>query len=293
MKRFLIGLAMLGVGCSIDSGTTEGKEKSSKENSFASFLPENDFHRTKRYYAAGEVTEDDFDLILSAAEEIYAPIIASFGAELVVSGAWEDNTVNAYANQDGNRWEVSFFGGLARHPEMTFYGFSLVVCHELFHHLGGFPVYSNSEWNAAIEGQSDYGAAAACARKMFDQNSPMRVWGRDLMKKKKKPTEPPGQKSCSGFYGIDKEVCEITLEGGLSLGRVLAELNGEKAPSYSTPSKVVVSKTMEKHPDSQCRLDTYLAGALCNKTWEDRSIPRSKSEADKVSCAKPKCWYKS
>jgi hypothetical protein len=289
MKRFLIAIAMLGVGCSIDSGTTEGKEKSSQELTYASFLPENNFDE-RSYYKAGEVTQDDFETILYAAEEIYTPIVAAFGAQLVVNGDYADKTVNAYANQDGDRWEVSFFGGLAKHPEMTVPGFALVVCHELFHHLGGFPVYSNSRW-AAIEGQSDYGAVTACARKMFDQNSPMRVWGKDLMKKKK-PTEPSGQKSCSGFYGIDKEVCEITLEGGLSLGRVLAALNGEKAPSYSTPSKVVVSKTMETHPPAQCRVDTYLAGALCNKTWEDRTIPRNKSEADKASCAKPKCWYK-
>jgi len=266
----------------------------SDQNHFekVSFLPENNYDKTKTYYSAGEVTEEDFDAVLAAAEEIYGPIVESFGARLIVFGDFESPTVNAYASQNGNEWSVNFYGGLAKHPEMSVPGFALVVCHELFHHLGGYNFYSDSPWKASIEGQSDYGAAASCARKMFDQSSPLRIWGRDLMKRKKTPKEP-GQKTCAGFYGIDKEICEITLEGGLSLGRVLAELNSEKAPSYSTPSRVVVKKTMESHPDSQCRTDTYLAGALCNKTWNDSLIPRNKSEADKVSCEKPKCWYKS
>lgn len=262
----------------------------SDQNHFekVSFLPENNYDKTKSYYAAGEVTEEDFDAVLAAAQEIYSPIIESFGAQLIVFGDFESPTVNAYASQDGNEWSVNFYGGLAKHPEMTVPGFALVVCHELFHHLGGYPFYSDSPWKASIEGQSDYVAVASCARKMFDQSSPLRVWGRDLMKRKKNPTE---NVSCSG-YGIDKEVCELSLAGGLSLGKVLAELNGDPVPSYATPSKVVVKKTMQEHPPAQCRLDTYKIGALCGKEWNDSVIPRNKLEADKVSCVKPKCWYK-
>jgi hypothetical protein len=288
MKRFLIGLAMLGVGCSIDSGTTEGKEKSSKENTFASFLPENDFHRTKRYYAAGEVTEDDFDLVIAAGIEIYQPILEGLGLNLTIDGDYTDETVNAYCSRDGDNVMVKMFGGLAKQPLMTVEGFAMVLCHELGHAVAGIPVYKDNPW-AAIEGQSDYFATAACARKIFDPSSPMTYRVMQLMKKKK-PTQPA---NCLVYRGADKTICELSLLGGLSLGAVLADLNDEPTPKYETPSKVVVKKTMEAHPPAQCRTDTYLAGALCNKNWDDNTIPSNKSEADKVSCAKPKCWYKS
>lgn len=279
----IAGIMFILAGCSLDSGLTEGKENRFKK---ASFLPENDYNKRK-YYSTGEVSEDDFNAALYAAEEIYGPIIQRFGRRLIVNGDYNDPTVNAYADQNGDEWQVSFFGGLAKHPDMTLPGFVLVVCHELGHHLAGFPFYSNSPWKAAIEGQSDYFATASCARKMFDQNSPLRFSGVDLWKKR----NPDQNENNCNAYGLDNEVCKLSLDGGLSLGRVLADLSNETAPSYETPSKVVVKKTMEKHPPSQCRLDSYKMGVLCTKQWNDEIIPRNKSEADKVSCQKPKCWY--
>jgi hypothetical protein len=292
MKRFLIGLAMLGVGCSIDSGTTEGKEKAANTKyRVGSFLPENNYHERATAYKAGEVSEEDFDLIISAAQEIYGPIVESFGAELIINKDFDDDTVNAFANQDGNKWEVSFFGGLAKHKDMNFYGFSLVVCHELGHHLGFGVMYPDTQWRAAVEGQADYFATAACARKMFDQSSPLRVWGRDLMKKKKKPSEPPSSTGCTGFYGIDKEVCEVSLEGGLSLGRVLADLNGDPAPTYEKMDRSKIKKTQYPHPKAACRLATYYGGAVCKKSWPDSFEPNNVKELKPNACFEySTCW---
>jgi len=288
MKRFLLGLAMLGVGCSIDSGTTEGKERASQEQTFASFLPENDFYKTKRYYAAGEVTEEDFNLVIEAGIEIYQPILEGLGLNLSIEGDYEDETVNAYCSRDGNDVMVRMFGGLAKQPLMTVEGFAMVVCHELGHAVAGIPVYKNNSW-AAVEGQSDYFATAACARKMFDPSSPVAYRVVDLMRRKS-PKQPT---NCLVYRGADKTVCELSLSGGLSLGSVLADLNDEPTPRYETPSKVVVKKTMEAHPPAQCRLDSYKAGALCNKEWNDSIIPSSKAQESAVNCERPKCWYKS
>lgn len=272
--------------CSAPIGEKISARKNGQTDSVVkSFLPENDYHE-RNYYQNGEVSEDDFNAILAAAYELYSPIIESFGARLIVNGDYRSNTVNAYANQDGNEWSISFFGGLAKHPKMTFSGFVIVVCHELAHHLGGYPYYSNSPWNASVEGQSDYFATASCAKRMFDSSSPLRIWGFDLWKNRN-PTESG---NCNSF-GLDRNVCELSLAGGLSLGAVLADLGNEREPSYSTPSKTVVKKTMEKHPNAQCRLDTYRIGALCNRIWDDYSMPRNRIEAEKISCQKPKCWY--
>jgi len=288
MKRILLFAALLGAGCSIDAGKTEGKEASAKPFRVASFLPENNYHE-RSYYQAGEVTEQDFDAVLYAAEEIYGPIVESFGARLIVNGDFRSPTVNAYADQDGDEWSISFFGGLAKHKDMTLNGFVIVVCHELGHHLGGFPMYRDSPWQASNEGNSDYFATASCARKMFDPSSPLRYWGVDLWKKRK--PDPTQSQNCTGS-NIDKEVCQMSLDGGLSLGKVLADLGGDNVPSYSTPDKTVVKKTLDSHPNAQCRLDSYKAGAFCSKEWRDDMIARNKSEMAQVSCSdRPRCWY--
>lgn len=282
MKSLFLLVCALLFAC---SGPTELKSQSGETTRHygfkKSFLPENNFHETRRYYAAGEVTEEDFNDVLEAIRTIYEPIFWNHGATLNVYGDWNDNTVNAYADQAGTAWNVSFFGGLAKHIYMTREGFALVACHEIGHHIGGLPLYTDNPW-ASIEGQSDIYATTACAKMMFDENSPL-AYKWSFMKKKPKPT--PGD-------NCNSSVCKLSLEAGLSLGKVLAELNDESMPSYETPSKVVVKKTMESHPPSQCRLDSYKVGALCNKPWNNSVIPKTKAQENAVNCERPKCWYK-
>lgn len=286
MFKLLI-FVMLFYSCSVSPNERTTKITINHGNRIASFMPENNFHETKRYYAAGEVTEEDFDLVIDSAIEIYTPIFNNLGMNLTIQGDFSDETVNAFCSKDGNNVTVQMFGGLAKQTQMTIEGFALVVCHEIFHAIGGIPKYSGNDW-ASIEGQADMGAVSACARKMFDPSSPINYRALELMKRKK-PKQPT---SCANFKGIDKQVCELSLIGGLSLGAVLASLNDEPSPKYETPSKVIVKKTMESHPDSQCRLDTYKVGTLCNKTWNDSIIPSTKAQDNAVNCERPKCWYK-
>jgi len=70
---------------------------------------------------------------------------------------------------------------------------------------------------------------------------------------------------------------------------------------FSVKDEKIVDKTYEKHPNPQCRLDTYVAGALCKTRWNNNLIPKDENEADLVSCQndkyqfgkKPRCWYSS
>ena len=57
-------------------------------------------------------------------------------------------------------------------------------------------------------------------------------------------------------------------------------------------------KTYEDHPETQCRLDTYFAGALCNKDYREDV---SQTEEVKGTChaslgdrvgVRPACWFK-
>ncbi|MCF2910466.1 hypothetical protein L1285_19330 [Pseudoalteromonas sp. DL2-H2.2] len=270
-------------------------------------MPENNLH-LRHNAMSGDMTEDDFNRIIDEINVIYEPIVNSHGANLVWRRNWDDNTVNAYALQQGNNWIVSMFGGLARAPEVTEDGFALVVCHELGHHLGGFP-FKGTRW-ASSEGQSDYFASHACAKQIWadEDNTPYRYTVNATAKAK-----------CDATYGnfYDQNLCYRTAMAGYSLASLLAAGRGQTV-SFDDRDTSVVSQTYEAHPQPQCRLDTYVEGALCKIDNDDYLIPGkdvtlgrqsiyAELEAARNHCAsishslnvpnandayRPKCWYK-
>lgn len=242
-----------------------------------SFMPENELWMQDRYQTAN-ISESEFNSILDIIEQTYAPIFQKFGANLVLERAWDDSTVNAYADQQGSNWIVHMYGGMARRSEMNVAGFGLVACHEIGHHLGGFPYYSSSPW-AANEGQSDYFANFACAKKVFDSLPTPTISG------------TPKSKCDTAFASdLDRVRCYKALVGSQALGNLLAVLGGSPNPSYDTSDPSQVSKTSDAHPKAQCRLDTMLAGAICTeKIWKDDVIPKT----DGYVCNnRPRCWFK-
>jgi len=269
------------------------------KTSHVSFLPENTLFTAddpSLQVNANGIDEAYFNALIAKAQDIFAPIVAQHGANLVITGNWSDSTVNAYASRSGNIWEVKMFGGMARRSEITKDGFALVICHELHHHLSGFPTYAG-EW-AANEGNSDFGATAGCAERMLSEADPVPTPAPD-------PTPVPTPKPpcpfvpevdatpCKGFsFGGNATVCQRSIDGSISLGKLLAVLGGTKIPSINTPDKTVVTKTSDKHPNAQCRLDTMYLGVLCSQKWNYGIIPQNKNEMAMVSCSsRPRCWY--
>jgi uncharacterized protein YkwD len=240
-----------------------------------SFMPENELWRHDS--GIKNVSQGEFNGILDKIEAHYKPIIAGFGAQFSIVRSWEDSTVNAYADRspDGKSWIIKMFGGMARRPEITVVGFGLVACHEIGHHIAGFPKYSG-QW-ASNEGQSDYFSTFVCAKKVL-ADYPV-------------PEIPEaGREKCDAAYTeqLDRETCYKSIAGGLSLSKLLAALGNTATPAIETPDTKKVSKTSDSHPAAQCRLDTYVAAATCAKSWDDKVIPTSAA----ATCDnRPRCWY--
>ncbi len=179
----------------------------------------------------------------------------------------------------------------------------MVLCHELGHHLGGFPFVSS--W-AADEGQSDYFATHAC---------PSLLWGDDMVGNAAARAQIPAtpKMQCDAVYATEgaQNLCYRTVIAGKHLADLLGALGGTTA-SYETPDTTVVTATSHSHPRAQCRLDTYTAGALCTNDYEkaviagkDRGANRNDRESETISanqyCAsrdnftygtRPTCWFK-
>lgn len=268
----------------------------------AMILPPNDLHLQDVPGLAENMTEEEFNDIIDRVEDYYAPIIEEFGARLRISRRWEDTTVNAYAQQQGRTWIVTMFGGLARRPEVTPDGFMLVVCHEMGHHVGGFPF--SSRW-AANEGQSDYFATHACARNIWIDDTATNASFRDTV-------DETAKMKCDIAYNdiAEQNLCYRSAMAGKSLAVLLGALRNSEVPTFETPDESEVSRTNNAHPEAQCRLDTYFAGALCSDLeWDDLAIPgksvRNSRQAEitslKYSCSqknpdheismRPKCWF--
>lgn len=273
----------------------------------ASILPPNDLHLEDNPEILADMTKDEFDAIINGIVELYQPLAAVHGAQIKSSNGWSDSTVNASANRMGNTWFINMYGGLARRAEVTKDGFALVVCHELGHHFGGFPFKGGllGGW-AADEGQSDYFATQACARKAWKNDRALNASFASRVGNYEKSRCDDAWESED-----DRNLCYRIAAAGESLGGLLAALRKSPTPSYETPDEGRVLFTNHSHPEAQCRLDTYLAGAVCPSVFPDDVIParrhpggqwtRSAERAAlKFSCSpvdtfafaqRPRCWF--
>ncbi len=271
----------------------------------ATILPPNTLYlQDKMQIQKADMSEEVFNKIIDTVTAQYETTFNNHGAKLVVEKYWGDPTVNAFADQQGDIWSVAMYGGLARRSEITNDGFALVMCHEIGHHLAGFPFYQYMDW-AATEGQSDYYATQVCARKIWETDMAGNAAHRATI-------HPTAKAKCDATWSTeeDQNLCYRTAEASLSLAVLLGALNDE-VPNYDTPSKEVVTATVESHPDAQCRLDTYVNGAACTSAHEfelipgksatDKSSKAAENEAAKNSCMmasqytlglRPACWFK-
>jgi len=277
-------------------------------SAFAKFLPDNDLWRQDNVLGFGgaTMTEVEFNQVIDKVYSATEPSVKLHGGSLDVQRLWNDKTVNAMSSQLGNSWKVMMYGGLARRPEITPDGFTIVMCHEMGHHLGGYP-YSNPirGW-AASEGQADYFATQVCARKVFAQEKVENA-------KSRFDVDAKAKQNCDLAWNNqdDQNLCYRVATASKGLALLLGSLTKvTKNPDFGTPDTSVVSSTNRTYASAQCRLDTYVNGSLCKVEFDLSVIPgreflyqngpKAEAEALKNSCTKekmsegqrPACWYK-
>jgi hypothetical protein len=268
-----------------------------EQKELCNFMPKNNLRIPVGANLAGGIDEDTFNEVIDRISAVYEPIIKSKGGKLKVNRLWTDSTVNASAQRMGKTYVLNMYGGLARHAITTADGFALVVCHELGHHLGGFPQKSYSDstvsW-ASNEGQSDYFATMKCFRRVFEKDDNAKVVAGLAV---------PGlvKTKCSQTFKSTAEI-NLCIRGSMG-GSVLANLlnslsSSSKVPGFSTPDLSEVEETDHTHPAAQCRLDTYFAGAVCNTHYsqdfgtDDASTGACAEEKGDQEFYRPHCWYK-
>lgn len=234
----------------------------------ADILPPNDLWKQDNILSATGISEQQFNDIIDLLEFRYRPFFLFFNGHIVFNRFWTDATVNAFAHRNGNDWIIDMYGGLARRREITADGFLLTACHEIGHHLGGYPFYPPdgvNDW-AATEGNADSYATQACAR--F-------IWWTDPANATIASTAPQTVRDrCAAVWSSahDRDLCARVALAGKSLADLSGSLEGSTV-NFDTPDTHVVTQTVSAHPAAQCRLDTYLAGAFCGVFYNFNIIP--------------------
>jgi hypothetical protein len=258
------------------------------------FVPENDMKISVNAKRFGGLNEAQFNNAIERVEVIYAPIVAGLGGKLVIDRDWDDATVNAYAQRSGSTWMVNMFGGLARHETITEDGMSLVVCHEIGHHIGGAPTkVSGSSW-ASNEGQADYFSNLKCLRRTFLNDDNIAIVAAMNV-----PAALTNACAKAWTSVEDKAICVRGGMAGDSVAKLFASLRNQTSPAkFDTPDRAAVSVTNDNHPATQCRLDTYFQGSLCEVNYND-NVERNSEVAGVChgtlghkSGLRPTCWFK-
>lgn len=245
------------------------------------------------------IDESSFYRLIDGVTAYYLADIKAMGAKLTVNRNWRANGVNANATRTENRWYINIYGGLARHPQQSLDGFILAVCHEFGHHLGGFPFKLYTYTWAANEGQADYFATQACVKGIW-RNETMINELFDLPG----ATEPAARQKCDQAYQADDDrfLCYRISAAAKAFTAVLSTLHKSASPpSAATPDSGNVGSTLDSYPSDQCRMDTFIAGALCEMEFDTTAVPASEDAQRAQSCFRssgyfwgyrPPCWFR-
>lgn len=183
-------------------------------------------------HAGTGITEDQYTKVLDKVQEAYDPVFADIGKSLNIERSWDDGTVNAQA------W----------------WSWDKKTCNiEMF---GGLARFS--------------GVTAAGFRQVALHEIGHCLGGEPLY-----PRSDLSAEGQADFYStsVGCDLMDVACKASsLNLARLLATLNKDVPPVRPSPPLPEVKDTYLKHPDAQCRLNTYDAGRL--------------------ELERPRCWYK-
>lgn len=218
-----------------------------------------------------EITEQQFLTTIHEIHALYFPMSQDLGRPMEIFHDWKMPYFSAWASNLDQVFKINFWGGFARLPSMSIETWEFVVCHEVGHIVGGEPMEDNKLLNDfSAEGQSDYFAITEClphyyrtfARTQFDRSRSTK-FELETCNKRYKNT-------------IDQNICLKTLKAGRDFSHILRESGHTDDPtSYHTPAPHTDETIDSSYPSPQCRLDSFLTGALC---------------LDK-ECVRDGCWY--
>lgn len=235
-------------------------------NSYAVIVPPN--RHTKTYFSntnRGNLSELEFNNTVAYFGNYFTGVARVHNSRLILEKYWSNPLVNLYAEHFDTTWFIHIFGGYARLPNLNVDALLLSLCHELGHHIAGFP-YKNV-WSTA-EGQADYFSTHACVEELWKKDT-------EVNKNFVNLVDPYSKARCMRSYSDagKQNLCFRKAVSALNLAQIFAKLQGTPDVNPSFTSFIPVKATIYEHVDAQCRFETFMRGALCPKLYNWRVIP--------------------
>lgn len=227
-------------------------------------------------------------------DKLYRPVARSNGKSFEIRIEKNDSS-SAAAETDTKRVAVIANTGLLKNSTLSPDGLRMIICHELGHIFGGAPRKNvPPEWDGpsaqdgrsftSSEGQADYYASASCFHRIIRGSNHQEALVNVSAASR-------AQRQCDSRLGANSEeslICQRAAAGAENM----LQLNRVSPISYSTPNQSVSDKIItDSYPDRQCRLDTFLMGAVCRS---DIPIVMDFNDASANDCKdayRPLCWY--
>ena len=191
---------------------------------------------------------------------------------------------------------------------------TLQVCHEIGHLLGGAPLKPGDNSvipTVSVEGQADYFATSYCLKRIWKRNIGNSPYHFHSSLCKAKYINPAEQNFCnriaeaslslSLFNHHQSNLKDDALHAGYLSKKDLRLYSGR--PTLNNFEDRVVTETVTSWPSPQCRLDSLMAGALCEgaslqilngivhfKSCELSSGADSSNLSKIQSGVRPGCW---
>ncbi len=246
----------------------------------------------------------EFEILIDRIISFFQSSAQAHGAKFSREIFWNSSGIGAFTQRldYGTNWRISFYDGILRLPFVNDDVITLVACHEIGHHIGGYPFKENG-WSSA-EGQADYFATHACLPKVWKDQ-------RERNESFVSMVKTDFRKKCDESFAEvwRRQICyrsTVAMEH-----MVHYEGYGKKTqPKLSLKDKTKVISTQLMHPSPQCRIDTQLAGIFCGMLFDFENIPghfnrgentlSAEQESNRFICttksmqpdaARPRCWF--
>ena len=238
--------------------------------------------------AQAAISKDAFDQVLDLVESAYSQDFLALNQRLRIDRYWQSDNKKASAwkieDDQGELSTIRLDGGIARHIEITNDAFLFIVCHEDGHHLAGTPRI----WKFSVEGQADYFGASECMRRLLPR----------LSEEDQVPYTPAAKivrsKCAQVFANQDERTqCIRIAWAGEALSRFFAESKELPSPNFEIRDQTIVVGVTLGAASPQCRLDTYLAAALCDHANNTDAKPGQRwlCRGANDPAVRPACWF--
>lgn len=241
-----------------------------------------------------EINHDSFRKLTGTLETLFDKEFKKIGKKLVLDLKVNDpnNMLDkAEATVDGRKAIVTLYGGLPLIHDLNIDGLAAILCHEIGHHIGGAPKRPGYEWSSA-EGQADYWSASKCLKRLFKNED-----NESVLSLLSVPSEVTS--ACDQFHPSkeDRLLCQRIAMAGYNKIQIIKALKHKLETINFTTPPTVHGSLVFNDPSLKCRLFTYLAGALCDKSddemasQKDPSVGFCKQDLKLIQAGRPACWY--